>query len=190
MALNLSSHPSIATGLFVKIILESETWLFSDFNQTIQIGDDVYQGLGKLVGITSTTSELKLSQGELTVTITGIPNSSLTNILTSKIKGADIIIRRGFFDPVTLQPIVATPVGRFYGIVNNYSVDEEYDVDSRQSINTIGLICASTFQTLQKKLAGRKTNPSSNRSFYPSDAGMDRVPKIVKANYDFGMAKK
>ena len=76
-----------------------------------------------------------------------------------------------------------------FGIINNYSLDEEHDVDARTSSNTISLVCASVVEILDKKIAGRKTNPKSFRAFVTDDASMDRVPSLVGANFDFGVPK-
>jgi hypothetical protein len=39
---------------------------------------------------------------------------------------------------------------------------------------------------LENKVAGRKTNPKSQKQFYPSDRSMDRVPTLKGATYNFG----
>jgi hypothetical protein len=86
----------------------------------------------------------------------------------------------------TQLAITGNPVGRFFGLVNNYSLQEDYDVTARTSSNTIVIVCSSAVEILNNKLAGRRTNPIDQKSFYPSDLSMDRVPKLVGANYQFG----
>lgn len=98
---------------------------------------------------------------------------------------------RYIFNSATQQflNITGNPAGRFFGYITNYSLDEEYDVVARQSLNTITLTCSGLGDLLTNKKAGRKTNPKSHRSFYPTDASMDRVPNLVGANFDFGVPK-
>ena len=178
------------TGLFVKINLGAETFRFSDINTTITIDSETYQGLGQFVGITSTTSELKTTSSDITVTISGIPDNSITSILDSAIKGAEITIQRIIFNDVSMdQTSISSIIGRFFGIVNNYSLEEDYDNESRKSSNTIALMCSSVTQVLENKVSGRKTNPTSFKSFYSSDISMDRVPSLIGANFDFGVPK-
>lgn len=189
MALPLESYQNIGTALCVEITVAAGTvWRFSDYNQTITISGNSYQGLGKFVAITTTTSELKTSAGNITITITGIPNTSISEVLNARVKGAKVIVYRVFFDAAsgTLLSIAGNPAGRFFGIVDNYTLDEEYDVETRTSSNSIGLVCSSVVQILENKIAGRKTNPTSFKVFNPTDVSMDRVPSLVGANFDFG----
>jgi hypothetical protein len=86
----------------------------------------------------------------------------------------------------TQLSITGNPVGRFFGIVNNYSLQEEYDVASRTSSNTIVIVCSSTVEILSNKVAGRRTNPQDQKAFYASDTSMDRVPNLVGASFNFG----
>lgn len=186
---DLSSYKQVQTGLFVTITLSNSTvWRFSDYNTVISFGGNTYTGLGKFVGITSSTSELKPSSGNITITITGIPNTSITDILNNPVKGAKVEVLRAFFNPSTgvLLNIAGNPTGRFYGVISNYTIDESYDMESRTSNNTVALTCNNNIEILENKIAGRKTNPSSFKMFYPNDVSMDRVPNLVGANFDFG----
>jgi hypothetical protein len=193
MTIDLSSYNSVQTGLFVSIDVDgTNIFRFSDYNATINISGYNYTGLGKFVAITQTTSELKSSNGSVTITLTGIPNTSISEVTSLKFKGAKVIVQRVFFNAVTgdILNISGNPVGRFFGVVNNYSLAEEYDVATRTSSNTIVLVCSSLTELLTNKIAGRKTNPSSFRSFNSNDSSMDHVPGLVGANFDFGKPKK
>lgn len=199
MSIDLSSYRAIGSGLFVKIEVgyyktsagatpTSETLLFSDYYRDITIGSDTYLGIGKLVSISESVSEIKASRGQITIGISGIPNSSIAEIVHSRIKGSPVSVYRYVFDPTTGQPLAITgnPAGRFFGIVNNYSLDEEYDIESRTATNTITLVCSSSIEVLDNKVGGRKTNGASHRSFYSSDPSMDRVGALVGTSFDFG----
>jgi len=92
------------------------------------------------------------------------------------------------FDPVTNTPleIEGNPLARFRGFVNNYSLQEDYDNSTRTSTNTLVLVCSSSLDVLSNKVNGRKTNPYSQKRFYPDDLSMDRVPTLENATFDFG----
>jgi hypothetical protein len=199
MTINLSSYRSIASALLCRIEVDyykasptatptSEILRFSDYYQKITYNSEDYLGLGGLVGISPTQSELKNSSGQITITISGIPNTSIAEIVNSRIKGSPIQVYRYVFNAETKQPlaIAGNPAGRFFGIVNNYSLDEEYDVENRTASNTITLTCSSLIEVLNNKVSGRKTNPTSNKQFYANDLSMDRVPSIIGASFDFG----
>lgn len=192
MTIDLSGYSNVQTGLFVSIDINGTDILrFSDYNATITIDGHEYKGLGQFVNITTSTSELKSSTGNVTLTLSGVPSTSITDITPLGLKGAKVIVQRIFFDAVTqtVLAISGNPVGRFFGIIDNYTLNEEYDINSRTSMTSISFTCSSLVDLLENKIAGRKTNPSSYKSFYPSDSSMDRVPSLVGANFDFGVPK-
>ena len=203
MSINLSGYDSIGSALLVRLTVgqyrttpggtaTQQILKFSDSNTSItlntDLGTETYVGTGQLLNITSSSSELKSSGSEVTVSLSGIPNSSIAEIVNSTIKGSRIEIYRVLLNPSTQVPlnITGNPVGRFFGIVTNYSLEEEYDNSSRVATNTITLVCSSWISVLDNKLAGRRTNPVDQKAFYPGDTSMDRVPNLVGANYNFG----
>jgi hypothetical protein len=187
MTINLSSYSSIATALFCKVEIPGyTTWLFSNFNRPITINGDSYTGIGNFMSITDTVSELKVSNGEITIGISGIPTQNISDIINQKIKGSYVTVVRGIFDPTTgeLLNISGNPVGKFNGIVTNYALDETWD--GQNATNTINLICKSSIGLLENKLSGRRTNPVDQKLLYPTDTSMDRVPSLANANINFG----
>jgi len=193
-----ASYDSLQSNLFVKVEIDqyrttaggsytSTVLKFSDNRNSFDIDGESYVGLGNLMNVTNSSSELRVSSGELTIVISGIPDSSIAEIIHSRIKGSPVTVYRAFFNPVTGGTIPITgPFGRFVGFVNNYSLQEDYDVDSRTATNTLALICNSSVDVLQNKISGRRTNPRSQKAFYPSDLSMDRVPTLKNATFDFG----
>lgn len=202
MSINLSSYQSIECGLFVRIQVDyyratptatpsSQILKFSDYKSPVTINGETYLPLGTLASITSTSSELRVSGGQVTIAVSGIPNSSIAEIVNSRIKGSPVKIYRVFFNPATGQQlnIAGNPVGRFFGIVNNYSLQEEYNTDDRSSTNTIVMTCSSYVDVLGNKVSGRRTNPQDQKYLYPTDLSMDRVPNLAGANFNFGASK-
>lgn len=203
MSINLSSYDTIGSALLVRITVgaykanasataSQQILKFSDSNTSITVvtdqGNETYIGTGQLMAVTTSSSELRASASEITISLSGIPNSSIEEIVNSSIKGSRVEVYRVITDPSTNQPlnITGNPVGRFFGIITNYTLDEDYNVGERQSTNTITLVCSSWIGVLDKKIAGRKTNPYDQKLFYPGDTSMDRVPSLVGANYQFG----
>lgn len=201
MTINLTSYDAIQSNLFVRIQVDEyattpgsysqEVLRFSDLNTAFTINDEEYVGTGRLMSITPSSSEIRVSGGELTITLSGIPNTSIAEIIHSKIKGCPVRIYRAFFDSATGEflSIAGNPLGRYRGFVNNYSLNEEYDNDTRTSSNTLVLVCSSAVDVLNNKISGRKTNPESEKKFYPNDLSMDRVPNLENATFNFGAPK-
>jgi hypothetical protein len=190
--LSLTGYGSIESNLFIKITLPSSTLLFSDRLVSTTISGDTYVGLGKLLSISGSTSELRSTSGEITIGISGVPDSMISDIVNANIKGNPVRVVRGLFNASNgtfLSAVTGNPVNRFVGYVNNISLEEEYDIDTRDSSNTLLMSCASNVDILNNKIAGRKTNPASQKKFYSTDISMDRVPSLESSYFDFGVKK-
>ena len=186
MSVDLSAYPSIWTSLFVRLDVAGLGVLrFSDYNIPYTIAGESYAALGSLMSVSDSVTELRLSQSEVTVTLSGIPTANIDTVLDYKMKGSSIEIYRGLFNPNTGTAIVS-PVGKFKGLVNNFALQEQYDEGSKTTTVTILLTCTSVVSLLQEKLAGRFTNPTSWQAFFPTDLSMTRVPNLVSSNFNFG----
>jgi hypothetical protein len=190
MIVNLNSYKSLQSNLFVKISTPTPL-LFCDKIGTVTLNGDTYTGLGNLLGITDSTSELRITSSEITITISLIPDSSITDIINSKIKGSEVQILRALFDGSTgnFINITGNPTIRFRGYVNNLAFTEEWDNDTRTSSNTLVVTCASIVSVLENKISGRRTNPTSMKKYFPTDISMDRVPNLQNSVFDFGEKK-
>lgn len=202
MAINLSGYTDIETGLFVKLEIENyrtteagtpvaETLLFSDYYRTVDIGTDEYLPVGDLVSIGTSTSEIKASNSSINITLSGIPNSKLKEVIYSDIKGSKISVYRVVFDSTTGEKLAidGNPVGRFFGYVNNYNIDNEQDSIELSGTSTITFDCASYIELLSNFVNGRRTNPVDQKQLYPTDTSFDRVPSLIGSNYNFGAPK-
>ena len=192
---DLTSYISVTTGLFVRLQIDqyrtsssgaysAQVLRFSDYGTAVTINGESYVPLGEFLSITSSTSELRPSENPLTIAISGIPTNNINEIINSKIKGAPISIYRGYFTIAGAQ--IGDFGGRFIGSVNNFSIQEEYDIDARSSSHMLMLECSSSVGILSQKVSGRKTNPQSQNRFYPNDRSMDRVPTLKGTKFNFG----
>jgi hypothetical protein len=189
MAIDLQNQHHTQTALFVKMTVPDYAVLkFSNYNRDVVIEGNTYTALGNLLGVTDTSTNLRVTPGNLSITISGIPNTSITDILNNRIKGSDIEIWRVFFDVITGQPLLidGNPLGRFKGIVSNYSIQETWDPGSQLVSNTIMLTCSSTIDVLNNKISGRSTNSNDQKYYYPTDLSMDRVAALANSNFNFG----
>ena len=189
------SNAAIETGLFCRIQCDyyktspsatptTATLTFSNYNLPVYINSELYQPLGQLLGVTSSTSELRNSSQGITVTISGIPNTSIAEVVNSRFKGSDIEVWRIIFDAETKAQLAVT--GRFQGLVNNYALEEDYDNPSGSASNRIAFTCSSTTEILSNKVSGRRTNPIDQKELYPTDPSMDRVVSLANSNFNFG----
>jgi hypothetical protein len=189
MTINLSAYRNIQTNLFVKLDIPGYQILtFSDLHKSISFGGTSYTGLGQLLAITNTTSNLRASPEDVSVTISGIPTTNIADILNNKIKGSSIKIYRGFFNPSTgeLLNIAGNPAGKFQGVVSNFDITDDLEMGSDTGTISLTLTCTSVVELLNNKITGRRTNPIDQNIFYPNDTAMDRVPSLAKSNFNFG----
>jgi hypothetical protein len=193
MSLDLTSYPAIQSNLFIRLTVYDDVGVdevitLSDYHRAITIAGVEYTGLGQLLTVSDSQTDIRVSPFELSVSLSGIPTANINLVLNSRIKGSSIEIRRAVFNPTTgvLLAIAGNPAGRFFGIVNNYNISEEYPEVGKDSTSTVTLICNSNISVLQSKLAGRATNPRVQKTLYPGDLSMDRVPSIANANFNFG----
>ena len=184
----LTELPVIMTALFVKITVpDYETLTFSNADRDFTLGTDVYTGLGQLLAVTDTTSEIRVSQSTVTITVSGLQTKNITDFTQQRIKGSRVQVLRGIFSQTTselLELDISNPCGRFSGLVNNYSITESWD--NTDSSVQISMTCNSLIDQLQRKVSGRRTNPQEFQATAPGDVSMDRVPTIQRAQLQFG----
>lgn len=184
---------------------EDRNFFFSDSQQAIRTSNDVvFEPIGKLMLTEYGSSNLKTNDDNIAVTLSGIPNSSVREILNSDIKGSTVGILRAFFDPVTGEPLpVRSGAGniaaRFTGYVNTYTVAENFDVLDLDGTTTLILECLSTTTVFKRVVNGIRTNPEDLRAVPIVDAdtgepltdiSFDRIPNLVGSTYDFGAARR
>ena len=189
MSIDLSSYGQVATGMFVRIdVPDYEVLHFSDYYLPQVINGETYQPLGQLLGITDTTSSIRATQGNMSISISGIPNSALAEVLSIKLKGSRVQVWRVFFDAATgaQLAIPGNPAGRFQGIVSNFSLEEDLDVAAATQTNKILMTCSSTVDVLNNKISGRRTNERDQKALYPLDKSFDRVVALRNSNFNFG----
>jgi hypothetical protein len=190
MPLDLSSYRNIQTNLFCKLVVPGyQTLTFSDYHINYTIDTVEYQGIGELLSVSNTTSILRATSEELSVSISGIPSGNVSDILTKKIKGSELQITRAFFNAATgaLLSITGNPAGKFKGVVNNFNVADDLSGSDGSVIITV--TATSVIDQLNNKVTGRRTNPIDQAEFYPGDQSFDRVPALAKSNFNFGAPK-
>jgi hypothetical protein len=191
MTLDLSSYSAIQTNLFVRIDIPGYQVLkFSDFNIPYTINSESYTALGSLVGVTDTTNELRATSQDVTISISGIPDANVSDIINRRVKGSNVIIYRAFFNPSTgqLLSISGNPAQKFQGIISNYDITDELEMGSLTGTVALTLTATSIVELLNNKVAGRRTNPTDMKQYYPTDVSMDRVLSLENSNFNFGAA--
>lgn len=185
MSIDLSTYDSVQANLFVKLdIPDYDVLYFSDYHKNFTIGSDTYNGLGELLAVGDNTTDLRALPKEITIAISGVPESNITDILNNKIKGSAVTVKRAFFNAVTGEflNITGNPVGKFQGYVNNFDITDDLPMGASTGTISVVFTVTSVIELLNNKIAGRRTNPID----FPNEESMDRVVKISRSNFNFG----
>ena len=194
-ALDLTTRNAVQQATFVRmVVIEAGLPVIvrvssHDVPFSITESDGVsyeYPAVGSLLNVTEIISDIKSTLADVTVTLSGIGNNYISDIIDNPIKGNPVEIRRAFFNADTgaFLNISGNPVLEFSGIVNNYNVDIGDGTMSETC--TVSLVCSSIMSVLGKKITGRRTNQDEQDYWFPGDKSMDRVAVIAEANFDFG----
>lgn len=179
---------SISHALFIDLTLANVTYYISSAYQPITIDGNTYTELGAFLQIDDVTEDIKTTNGDVVIALTGIPSDAnyMDIILSTSIKGGNVVVRRGFFDTATLQPIAGQVFERYRGVITNFAVDETTNFLSGELTNQIAITCASLNSLLETQVRGQRTNSTDRKRFYPTDLSMDRVKALQNTAFDFG----
>jgi len=180
---------NIRHGMLIDLTINETTYYISNLYSTVTYNGHQYQTMGSFLNITEMQNDLRATNNQLTITLSGIPVSDGTpnflNIaLNSKIKGSRVQIYRAFFNSNTLTTIGVYQ--RYNGYVSNYSLGENWDQDNRLVSNTISLQCSNINAIIEKQFSGRRTNDGDEKRWYPTDTGFYRVKLLADTQFDFG----
>ena len=177
----VSGNVNIASALFVDLQLGDTTYYISDAYTEMPLNGNQYTSMASLLSMSDFVSDYKATQGSITFTISGIPNTpNYTQIIQgTKIKGGDVNVRRAFFDKDTLDLIGTTGYLRFSGIISNWALEENTDFMQGVATNTLLIECVSVYTVLTKRIAGQRTNGTDRRRFFSGDSSFDRVTYIA-----------
>lgn len=184
-------------GVLIKLLINGTYYYISNtYGPTTYLGDN-YVGLGHFLGTNEIQDDLKTTNNQIQVSLSGIPKSTgeaglgsyssyVQLILEQKIKGSKIWIYRAFFDLSTNELLTNSTSLRFSGYISNFSITDGIDLEARQNTKTCVISCSSVNGILERQISGRRTNRTDQRALYPSDSGMDRVAAISNTTFDFG----
>jgi len=185
--IDLSASVAVESAMFLKWeIPVAGTEYLSDYNTDITIDGDLYTSIGNLLSISNVQHEIKASKSQLSIGLSGIPAGAISQILDNEIKGSNVQLFRGFFNPSThalldLSPS-DNPVNKFKGIVTNYSIEDDVDPVTLTATSTITLTCNSIVEVIKKQVSGRRTNTQD----FEGENSMDRVAVLSRSNFQFG----
>ena len=185
------NEASLKHCLLIDMQVNGANYYISNAYAPITYNGNTYTQLGHMVNLGEMQDDLKITNSQLTVSLSGIPPDDgspnyMGIVLNSNIKGGKIQIYRAFFDPSSGNFDATQVYLRFSGYISNYSLSENWDQDNKLTSNTIGIQCSSIHAIMEKKYTGRRTNDADQQFWYPGDTGMYRVKVLADSQFDFG----
>lgn len=141
-----------------------------------------WTALGGLVGVSGHQRDLSVTSYDTTVSLAGVDQTKIGQILDAGLKGNKVQIYRGFYD-TNLNLIDGLKL-RYTGIITSYSISEER-IEGFDAF-TLSINCSSYKIVLENRIAGRLTNAESWRYWNANDPSMDGVAGLNNAKYNFG----
>lgn len=185
-----SSH--IKHGMLIDIQVNDVVYRLSNLYTAVTYNGNSYTQLGHFLNIGEIQDDLRATNNQISITLSGIPPSDPGDLnymgiaLNSKIKGSKINLYRAFFDTSSGYYVPTQVYLRFSGYISNYSLTENWDQTNQLVSNNIGIQCSSINAIMEKQYTGRRTNQQDQQRFYPGDTGMYRVKSLADTQFDFG----
>jgi len=193
--INAVNSSSIRHSEFVKLSIGNPvttTYAFCNAAAPITAGGTTFSNLGSLLLVGDVQRDIKATSDDMTISLVGIDPTNVALILSSNIKGSLVEVWRGFLD--SNNQIITTPTTQFFkryqGIINNVSITEDWNQDTRTRLATCSISCSSMRRILENRISGVRTNKDSWQFTYPGDTSMNRVSEISNTFFDFGAPPK
>lgn len=193
-AINAVNSDSIRHSEFVRLTVGTtpDVYTFCNAPAAVTVNSITFTNLGSLLIVGDVQRDIKATSDDMTMQLVGIDPSNVSLILSSNIKGSIVEIWRGFLD--SNNQIITTPTLQFFkryqGIVNNVSITEDWNTETRTRVATCNVSCSSMRRVLENRLAGVRTNKNNWQFIYSGDVSMNRVAEISNTYFDFGAPPK
>jgi len=180
----LSSN-NIKHALLIDLQIDGTTYYISNAYKALTYNSNSYIECGALLQVGNFTEDIKTTNGDLNISLSGIPSNInyLQTILTAKIKGGIATVYRAFFDD---SYAITNVYQRFKGVITNYAVSEDANLIESQLTNSVSISVASINTLLENRIAGQRTNPTDRLEFFAGDQTFKRVPDLHNVQFDFG----
>ena len=123
----------ISSCLLIDLTLDGTTYYLSSAYKPITYNTNTYTELGSFLSVNDFTEDIKTTNGDISLSLSGIPSEQdyLSSILTTKIKGGNVFLRRGFYDVTSHELDTSQVYTRFAGVITNFIIQEDFN--TRQS---------------------------------------------------------
>jgi hypothetical protein len=178
----------IVSILLIDLTIESTTYYISNAYKPVTFNGNTYTQLGSFLNVDTLTEDIRTTNGDIAISLSGIPTEAdyINLVLTTKLKGGEVIIRRGFMSQTDLELDTAEVYTRFKGIITNFNISEDTNIMEKINTNSATIVVANTNSILEQRISGQRTNPEDRKRIFANDQVFDRIPELVNLHFDFG----
>jgi len=181
----------ISSCLLINLTLDATTYYISSAYKPVTYDGNTYTELGSLLQVSDIAEDVRTTNGDISVVLSGVPSEQdyLSLILSSKIKGGEIKVFRGFYNTTTHELDTSQVYLRFSGVITNFAISEDF-TPAVQLTNSVTVTCASINSILETRISGQRTNPADRARLFATDQVFNRVPELYNISFDFGKEYK
>ena len=179
-------------GMLIRITVgPGQVYYIANTYSPITWQGNTYTALGHLLGTNEIQDDLRATNNQLQITLSGIPIGSeqpaayIAMMLDQPIKGSRVDIWRALFRD-NREFLADQTSLRFSGYISNYAVTDAGDLQNMSNTRAVTVMCSSVHGILERQLSGRRTNNTDQLRLYPGDVSMGRVSAISNTAFDFG----
>lgn len=185
------NKPLVINAEFIKLTIYNDVsntantnvYTFSSAYKEELIDGQYYTPLGGLLAVGVQQRDLRATSADTSITLSGIDGNNIYIALATKIKGSKIEITRGFYNN---NYVLSNTAHRFTGIVTSFNIAEDLQIVEDSDNFTVTVNASSFKSVLENRIAGRKTNETSWKTFNSTDSSMNNIYSISDQNFDFG----
>jgi hypothetical protein len=179
---------NISPITLIDLDLNGNVYYLSSNYKAITHNSNSYTELGAFLNITDLRDELRHSEGDISITLSGIPSEAdyLQTVMTEPIKGGNVTVYRAFVDATTQELISGQVFTRMKGVITNFIIDEQLNFLTHENDYSVTVTVAGLTSVLSNMLRGQKTNPDERKRIYSADKSFDRIPILFNTTFDFG----
>jgi len=169
--------------ILLEITVDTVTYYVSTAWNPIVYGGNTYTPTGVLLGIGTMGEDIKLNNGDLSITLSGIDQGVIYSVLDASIKGGEVVVSRAFFNDAHE---ITSVYQRYKGVITSFAITEDEDFINGKLTSTVSIRVASINSVLENRINGQRTHITDRNRLFPGDTSFNRVKDLKNTSFDFG----
>ena len=157
----------------LELYFDAATEYYCDQQRDVDWNSNTYQGNGYYLGMGEVEESIDLIVDKVKLTISGIDQSKISQILTVNFIDRKVIVRQGFLN--SSNAVIADPYIKFDGRIDSASMSDSGPGGS----TTVDFTVASHWVDFGRS-PGRRANHEEHQLHYPGEKGLIYASEVTK----------